>query len=96
VRGLCKKSDRVREIPTDGLDDREACENQQRNQQPALAGIARVVMRPVIMPVPMRRVRVMARVMARVMTRVIVRTVMFVRVRHEPGTGASGCILETL
>lgn len=74
MRGLGKESNRVREVATDGLDHREACENDERNEQPTLAGIMRV-------PVWARTGSV---------ARVMVNAVVLVGVRHDLGTLARG------
>jgi Cd(II)/Pb(II)-responsive transcriptional regulator len=51
MRRLGEERERVREVSANGLDYREASENQQRNEQPALAGLMSMLMRTVAMMV---------------------------------------------
>ena len=107
-----KQRDRICEVPSRGLDQREACEDEQRNEEPALAGVMRVTMRTaavttmtvtvVPMPVPVGVVVAVLAVVLVVMRRVLspacvlMVTLMIARVWHEVGNPVSGYILETL
>jgi hypothetical protein len=100
VRRLGEERDRVREVSANGLDYREAPENQQRNEQPALTGLMSMRVRTVAMAVPvavtvsMPMSVLMFRICA--VASVIVIAVGLVRVRHGLGNPVSGCILKTL
>lgn len=74
--GFGKKRDRIREIATDSLDQREAAEHRQSNEKPALADLTIMVMGSV--PV------VMVMSWMPVVIRVLMITVILVRVRHRP------------
>ena len=69
-----KERDRVREVPANGLDHRKASKKQQRDEKPALTGVAPVAVRAGAVPVPMGVIRAVACV--------VVMSVMLVRVRH--------------
>ena len=79
VSGFGQERYRVRVVATSGLDHCEACENDERDDQPTLAGVTSV-----------------ARAITTAVVIVMVMAVVPVRVRHELGTPASACILETL
>ena len=80
---LGEERDRVGEVPANALDHRKAAEDQQRDEQPMLTRLARVVMPAAPMPVLVGRMRTVARVVIRVVVIMMpVRRVMLVRVRH--------------
>jgi hypothetical protein len=79
VGGFGQQRDRVRHVTAGGLDDREAAENQQRDEEATLTDVTRVAVRPMAMPVLVSVSRV------RTVVRVVVIAVMLVRVRHEFG-----------
>lgn len=97
-----EQRDRVRDVSANGLDYREAPENDERNQKPTLAGIMPMPMRPATMPMPMPMpvlmpvpVPVPVRGICTV-TCVLAIAVMLVRVRHGFESSTSGYILKTL
>jgi len=108
VGSFRKQRDRICEVPACGFDERKACEDEQCNEQPTIAGPMRVTMRAVAvtvvarttasMPPPMPVCMLVLTIVSgmRSVASVLVLAVMIVRVWHEVGKPVSGYILETL